>query len=231
MPAAAATRTTPRISVNKLGEYMVANAARRERIVQDQKTPPTFKAARYTEALDAMTAFFLRGGTDESVITGAMERLNAATPTTDWEEQRRDDCIEALEAILQFDDFTFLDGLLVIAGKPDQPKLSVRGVEISVRPELLLRDCERPGQPIVGAVKLSIGKTKPLNEVSASYIGTILHQYVEEVVPDGASAQFKKCTVVDVFARGIYVAPRSFTQRRQVIAAACGEIARAWPTA
>lgn len=34
----------PRISVNQLGEYMMATPTRRRQIVKDQKNPPPFKS-------------------------------------------------------------------------------------------------------------------------------------------------------------------------------------------
>ena len=36
------SRKAPRISVNKLGEYMTATPLRRRRIIQDQKRPKAF---------------------------------------------------------------------------------------------------------------------------------------------------------------------------------------------
>ena len=47
-------RQAPRISVNKLGEYMTATPLRRRRIVLDQKRPKTFIFARYREPQDAI---------------------------------------------------------------------------------------------------------------------------------------------------------------------------------
>jgi hypothetical protein len=42
-------RETPRISVNKLAEYMVATPARRRGIIRDQKVKRDFIVARYQQ--------------------------------------------------------------------------------------------------------------------------------------------------------------------------------------
>jgi hypothetical protein len=230
MPSVVASRVTPRISVNKLGEYMEASAGRRERIIQDQKNRPAFQVARYQEAQDAITDYLLRGARDESIITMAIERLDSAAPTTEWDEQRKKDCIGALESILSFDEFPFLDNMLIVRGTLNPSKLAIAGVQVSVRPEIILRQTRSGGQ-VVGGVKLCLAKTMPLSDASASYIGTVLHQYVEQKVPGGSSAQFKNCVVLDVFAKAFYLAPRACTRRRQDVAAACREIARMWPSA
>jgi hypothetical protein len=40
-------RRTPRISANKLGEYLIAPASRRRRIIVDQKHPHAYITSRY----------------------------------------------------------------------------------------------------------------------------------------------------------------------------------------
>ena len=57
-------------------------------------------------------------------------------------------------------------------GQADPRKLTVAGVDISVRPEVVLRGKDRLGNPTVGAVKLYIGKTFPLSDDAAAYVAT-----------------------------------------------------------
>ena len=222
-------RPEPRISLNKLGEYLVATPRRRRRIIIEQKRPPEFHTAQYTEAQDAIASFLANGGNDDDTIRQALRRLAASTPRTDWDAQRIQLCVEALEAFMDFQDFPFLDGMAISPGASDPAKLQVAGVAVSVRPEVLLRRNGRSGSPELGAVKLYIGKTIPLDPQSGAYVATTLHQYVDEVLKPQRAAVRPNCVVLDVFAGEIYDAPRTFQRRREDIEAACQEIARAWP--
>jgi hypothetical protein len=44
-------REQPRVSLNQLTEYLVANSARRKRIVEQQKRPNTFQVIYYQEGV------------------------------------------------------------------------------------------------------------------------------------------------------------------------------------
>src|SRR5437764_14394224 len=89
------TRVEPRISVNKLGEYMVAKAGRRRTIVSDQKHPKDFIVARYTAVYDAIARCLVNGG-DPMVIREAMAKLYQSTPKNMWQQQDLQLSAEAL---------------------------------------------------------------------------------------------------------------------------------------
>jgi hypothetical protein len=223
------SRSVPRISINKLGEYMTATASRRRRIIQDQKYPPDFQVARYTEAQEAISEFLAAGADDVTILTAAIDRLNGATPKTDWDAQRIELCIEAIESFLDFADYECVEGMTAQVASNDPPKLPIAGVSVSVRPELILRGNDKNSKPTVGAVKLYIGKSNPLTDESAAYITTTVHQYIEEQFARGNAVVYQKCSVVDVFAQQCFSAPKSYIRRRRDVEAGCEEIARAWP--
>ncbi|MEM7532284.1 MAG: hypothetical protein AAF639_08910 [Chloroflexota bacterium] len=224
------TRTHPRISINKLGEYVTARPRRRRRVIHDQKYPPTFQVTRYNQAQSAMTKFLANAGEDK-LIHDTIEALANAEPKSTWDAERMRSCSKALDSFLEFYKPAMIEGYEVEAGDPHPPKLEVAGVQISVRPDLILRGTDRKGNPTVGAIKLYIAKTKPLDEESGLIIATSVHQYIEHVSPEGTKAPLKASMVVDVFAQKIYHAPRSYISRRKDIEAACEEVARAWSTA
>jgi hypothetical protein len=221
-------RTKARISVNKLGEYMVASPRRRRSIIVDQKRPKTFQTARYADAQDAIAAFIRRGAEDYSRLQRALDHLRNQVPTSQWDSDRIDCCVEAIERFMDFESFDFLSGFQAVLGHSDPPKLAVSGVEISVRPEIILRGKDKKGGAIVGSVKLYIGKTIPLRPDSAAYVTTTLHQYVDRFFENQGKVNHRHCYVLDVFAGEVHTAPKSFQARRGDIAAACEEIARAW---
>jgi hypothetical protein len=223
-------RRAPRVSVNKLGEYMTATPLRRRRIVQDQKRPKAFILPRYTEAQDAIVKYLVGGKEDLRLLLEEIERLNQAPSATEWEEQRKHLCSEALARFLEVIDKIDLSGLTPSAGGNEQPRLQLGGLEISVRPEVIVRGQDRLGEPMAGAIKLYFSKTIPLGEQGGGYVAAAVHQFVDMHVEPG-HAMPRHCQVVDVFGGEVYAAPRAIVRRRNDLAAACEEIARAWETA
>jgi hypothetical protein len=221
------TRRAPRISVNKLGEYMTATPLRRRRIVQDQKRPKGFILPRYNEAQDAITKYLLGGKQDAGLLLSEIERLNLAPSATEWESSRKRLASEAMQSFLEIADDIDLAGLQATLGGNIQPRLSIGGLEVSVRPEILLGGTDRQGEPIAGALKLYFSKTNPLTQDSAAYIATAVHAFVEAHMQP-AHADPRHCRVIDVFGRKVFTAPRASARRRNDLAAACEEIARAW---
>jgi len=53
------------------------------------------------------------------------------------------------------------------------PKLTIRNVEVSVRPDILLKGIGKKKQPLVGGIKLHFPRTFPLN-ASAGYVSVLL---------------------------------------------------------
>ena len=158
-----------------------------------------------------------------------MEEIYQATPKNMWQQQDLALSAEALDLFLNFVDEIDLRKFSVSRSAEGAPTINIAGVAVSVRPELHLRVAG--SNTVAGAVKLYISKRGPLEDDAALYVGSILHQYMNEVLTPGAKIEAKNCMVIDVFAQRIYTAPSSFKQRRRDIVAACEEIVRAWPAA
>src|SRR5665647_1822012 len=99
---------TPRISVNKLAEYMEANPMRRRRIVFDAKYPQKFIVIRYKDARDAIKQY-LENGYGEDYILDVIRQLEEREPETPFQEQDLKLSIEVLELFLD-SDITSLTG-------------------------------------------------------------------------------------------------------------------------
>jgi hypothetical protein len=216
-----ADRTSPRVTMNALAEYLTAPASRRRTIVAEQKSPKTFRVVYYAEAEDAITGTIAGG---EGLDPGRSKVL--ALPTSkQWDVSRRDAQLEAIEAareFLQQGEAASLRGLSFVRRRTHP--LLVRTVAVSVRPELLVESS--PGI-VVGALKLYFSKTSPLVDDRARYAGAILQMAVETLRASQA-VDYRQCFVLDVFARRLHQAPRTYRRRRQDIDAACAEIAALW---
>ncbi len=216
----------PRISLNKLGEYLTASPARRRRIVQDQQDPKAFIAARYTDAREAIVGFLASGMTQEAELLSVARRLRSDTTGTDFARQDRTASAEAIENFLEVVEQIEIEDLAVVpAESTSSETMPVNGVNISIRPDAYLKN-PITGD-IVGAIKLHFPKTNPLGEVSAKYVATALKVFLSE--QKGAQlADNKKCYVVDISTQTATCAPKSHKKNMNDIAAACEEIRARW---
>jgi hypothetical protein len=225
-------RTSPRISVNGLAEYLVAGAARRRRIVQEQKRPKNYQAPYYTDAEEAIMDFLASSSRNVGVLDRAAARLSAVETESrliEWELTRRMACTEALLAFRNLAEGGLFAGLSVTRAPQSQRLMQIGGVGVSVRPEILLSSTAE--EPRLGGAKLFFSKNEPLTESRALYTGTILHQYLDTHQQRTGTVDYRHCLVVDVFAEKVYAAPRTYKRRRTDIEAACLEITLAWETA
>lgn len=224
-------RNGPRISINKLGEYLVATPGRRRTIIAAQKRPSDFIVIRYREAVEAITAFLELGAQDEALIIRAIQQLESKQVTSDFQDQDRDLSIQALESFLDITDAICVQGATIARGEPAPPQLIIEGVNVSARPEIVLTAQDRSGNSAVGVIKLYLSKSFPLTTDAGEYIGALLQQYATEHLSANGRCDYRMCQTIDVFARQIHLAPRAHIRRRSDIQAACQEIARAWNSA
>lgn len=223
-------RTTPRISLNKLGEYLVAKPRRRHSIIKDQKKPKDFIVARYTDAIRAIQAYVTDGAQESDQIKRAARSLTSTSHESKWKQETADLCAKALLAFMSIADEVPTNGFGSIRGEDSQERINIAGTEVSVRPEIFLVDPDA-GNQIVGAIKLYISKSHPLSDDSAAFIGSVLYRYAAEVVSTEAAVSHKNCFIVDVFDGKIYVAPKAFKRNMNDVHAACSEIAQLWQAA
>lgn len=216
---------TPRISINKLAEYMTASPTRQRRIVLQQKRPATFMLNWYDAAQQTITRFLTADEWDEEVIVSEIDRLYALPPANDYEETRNRTNAEALESFLSAYDCLALDDVEVSAGSNDARKLEIEGVEVSVRPEFMLVGRQR-GSTVHGAIKLYLNKNLALTDQTAGYIGAALHRFTERATE--ATPTRRYCQVFDVFAGEVYPAPTATKTRFRDVQAACEQIRLLW---
>ena len=219
------------MSVNKLGEYMVASPSRRERIIADQKNPQPVRTNVYDEAQKIATRFIVSGDKNGDYLDREIERLSGDDSGSTWQTQSNMLCADAIAAFKEIVDAFASDGLTLQYGDLSASKLHIGGIEVSVRPEVVVTRANRFGDQCVGAVKLHFPKTHHLGKKGGEYVASTVHQFVTEHPPTPGKPDFGLCYVMDVSACDVFTAPRAYKRRRADIAAACREIARAWDAA
>jgi hypothetical protein len=226
--ANATTRSTARISLNALAEYLTATAGRRRGIIADQKRPKTFIVAYYSDAENGIVEA-LADGLDLSALDRAAGRIQALPASKEREAARRQSQLEAISACRAFLLGSSAKALPPLTRASQRPRpLVMNGVVISVRPELLVVD--DAGQ-VVGGLKLYLSKNDVLTEERGRYAGAVLHYSLDQLRGPEGRVDYRRCLVLDVFSRAIHPAPRTYLRRRQDIDAACAEISALWPGA
>lgn len=220
-------RDYPRVSVSKLAEYLGATPTRRRSIIVEQKRPNPFRTARYTDAQRILVEA-VEQGCEVSVFEAGIAGLESKFTRSDHEEECRQNCMLAVKAGL------FLAGVLPLAkGSFEGTDLKhpaaimIGDVEVSVRPEILMRVEKGPRAGKLGAVKFVFSKTHPMSDDAAECAGALLYEYMRQNFGEKAVSR-EHCFVIDVFANKCVTAPKSVIARMRDIVAACEEIARAW---
>ncbi len=220
----------PRISVNKLGEYMTTTSAvRRRAIVRQQIAPPPAVVPRYRQATDPINAFLASGGIDVESMTKEIERLRQASVTSDWTQSDNQNTADALEHFLEVSDELPIDGIEYVRGDLQPPHLDVADVAISVRPDFLLRFQKR-GRKYVGALKIHYIRDdgKALKTQGQEFVATLCRQWLSEHGSGGREVIHTHCFSLDLFRKSLVHAPASFTRRMKEVEAACADIALIW---
>lgn len=219
----------PRISVNKLGEYLTAGPTRRRSIIYNQKYPRNYIVRRYHKARTGIANYLKSGAENLEVIEGVVSHLSTLTPQTDFEAQDTNLSLQALDAFKGMADQFNLSGLHLCRETGPRRMLNIAGVAVSIRPDILVRGYTPRGKSFVGAIKVHISKGYALNPTAGEYVSTLLRRYLEESPwSEYTMVQPQFCMVIDVFAGEVYRAPKHFIRRLGHISAACEEIQMRW---
>lgn len=216
----------PRISLNKLGEYLTATPSRRRRIVLDQKNPEPFLVARYKDAREAIVRFLESRMADEDILIAAANQLRVDEYGTDFARQDRLASAEAIDNFSDVADQIEIEDLAIDAvDSTASTKMEIAGVDVSIRPDVYLLDPVT--HDIVGAVKLHFPKTTPLDERSAGYVATALYRFLSSE-KNAVGVRNDKCYVVDVSTQSVFHARRAYKRNMSDITAACEEVRARW---
>jgi hypothetical protein len=220
----------PRISANKLAEYMVARSARQRVILHDQKFPSDFKGMYYREAAEAIASCIASNLEDVDVLANQIAILGQSTAAKIGTRRRIEANIDAIETFQAMLDDVALSGASPRLGANSADRLTIQGVEISVRPEIILTSNGKKGTPLVGGLKLHFPKTFSLGQDAAGYVSAMLQEWCRQSLQEEGSPHGPYCLVIDVGAKQAWPGVKSTAARMKDIEAACRNIAALWPS-
>lgn len=215
------------LSLNQFALYLVSDAGKRRKIIEKRKEPQTFAVIYYELAQSKISDFIMGKCKNEEILIAEIDRLYALTPKSDYEENRNKSNAEALECFLDVYPELNLDSLKPVKGNNFSPRIEIAGVEISIRPEIVLSGIHN-GYKTKGAIKLYFSKDTQLDKDSGSYISALLNQYLVDNSRGIEKFHSRHCQVIDVFGKNVFCAPVSVKRRMGVIATACEEIKLWW---
>ena len=218
-------RTKPRISINKLGEYMTGTPFNRKAIITEQKRPPVFKSAYYQSAQLAIINFLSSINKNVTSLDNQISELKSLRTNKDYHKSKNSSNIEAITSFKNtYQGLIGISQYSIKKGGQKVPMLKMGGVNISIRPELILTSKNDDENSDVGVIKLYFSKNNPLDEETGNYISTATHQWVEKnLISSGLNAPYHMTLVYDVFNGKIFTPPRAFKKRRKDIGAACAK--------
>jgi len=215
----------PKIALTQLSEYLVSTPGRRRAIVDEMNDPRPYIVAVYNDASDLMTRCCYGGDEGEPIAAAGIRQLRekaASAILSDTQRQNARLCIEAVEAAVKMWDALNVQNREFVPLVQGTPPMVVEGVQISVRPEAIVRELNGRNRPNVGAVKFYFPKTKKLSAERAAYMGAILHWFCENLFEN--EADHRCSSVIDVVGGKAYAAPKATKRKRDDIRGACEEI-------
>lgn len=218
----------PSISVNKLAEFMSASPARQRQILKDRKYPTEFKGMYYREATESISLVLARNLEDISSLANQKAALEQITTDKVGTQRRIAANIDAIEGFEGMLDQVDLYAAAPELGEHAPEKLRFYGVEVSVRPEIVLKRDGRTG-PLVGALKLHFPRQFSLDEGGAGIVSAVLQEWCRTCMAEHGSPAGDMCGVIDVGARRTYPGVRATANRIRQVEAACQNIAALWP--
>lgn len=220
----------PRISINKLSEYIAAKAARQARIIRDQKYPPDYITTYYRDAQEAISQYIAGGMSDQSILEKEIAILDQKVPANTYEQRKYSGNIDAIDKFINLVDDIDLFGAMPRLGPQQSQSLRIRNVDISIRPEVVLTGKNTKGKPTIGGIKLHFPSSSYLTADCAGYVSAGLQEYFRWFHGDDGAVDHRISFVIDIGAGCIHQGAKSVKQRMKDIEAACDQIANLWPT-
>jgi hypothetical protein len=215
----------PQIPVAKLAEYVVANTtAQRTAIIKSCIEVPEY-LFRYGKVQKAIGLSLVAG--NKRPLQQVIVSLKQQVPNSGEHSQRLDDAIECAMAADFLLESSAIANLQVERPPLLSKQLIIERVRVIVAPQCLFVSSLPNGTSKLGSLKCYTSKSRPLSELVANLMGTMLHWFVEAFHEDRVIDP-AICFIPDTFGQRIYQAPKSFTRRRQKLMHACQEIHDRW---
>jgi hypothetical protein len=224
----------PTISLNKLGEYLQANATRRQAIILAAKYPQDWYFKRYAEARAAAVNYFSNGFNPDILYTciaeleNKKEQLIAEQALSDNMNSDIISSISLLESLLDLNT-EYFENLTIKPYNGDNTAIDIQGLRCTVSPELFLEGTDKKGNTVVGIGKFHTSKSYPFEQDTLLTIASVLYRFTDLSGFDQEIVERKLCISFDLHPKKFESAPNTYIRRWQQIEASAREIVDRWP--
>ena len=190
----------PEISVNKLGEFIYATAAKKKSILKTFKFPSTFKIARYSTPKSALVNYMIDETHDIKIFEQKRKELLVRNANTAWKQNAKQCCLQAIEDLIHCTGMHLVPYLKYTsqAGLPKPEKnRRIDKVIVHLGPDIILLD--KKTKAITGAIKLVFSKSRALDFNEGVAISGVIKNHLEKLY--GVSLSENNCITLDVFHR------------------------------
>ncbi len=225
----------PRISANKLAEYVVASPSRQKTILRDCKFVKKIIVVQYKQAKACIPYAFAENSLNIDVLVSRAQQIeggNGAAGISDWQKNDNANSASALRHLAAAAPELSWGKAKMLHVKLGG--LTIAGVQVSIQTELVF-SFEHHNITKVGAVILNTvkGEAKSLDRRNGTYcvgdyLSSLLFQMLLAKATKFGPPLNKKCYAVDVFREKVYTAPASFRKLNKDLEAACEMIASRW---
>jgi hypothetical protein len=222
--------TQPQISANELAKFIDAKSARQRQILRNAKFPGEFMGMYYREASHAIAQCIASNLENVGVLETAVSVLEQQTPEKIGTQRRVDSNIDAIETFAAMLDDIDLKESAPSLGANTAPHLTINGVHISVRPEIILRGIGKSKAKLIGGCKFHFSRTNGLLGGGAAYVSTLLQEFARVHLGDEGDPYGPFCCVFDIGRKQMCPGVKSTINRMKDVEAACKNITALWPS-
>lgn len=222
----------PNISVNQLAVYMNSKAAKKREILHQRKYPDDdfSPGIFHRESRDEISLYLSGGAIDPSGLHKRLKILNQTVAPKVGTQRRLNANVDSIERFLEMLDQVEMIGASVTLGHNNPPKMKYHNVNISVRPDLIVRGVDKRGKSLKGAIKLQLSKAGAFDEDMAKTVSAVVQHYLTDFANGDEIIYAPYCQVIDVASGKVFPGVKAITQRIKEVAAECQNIAAIWPT-
>jgi len=221
----------PKISANKLAEFIIAKTpARRASLVRQHlhKSPKGF--APFYPAFKTPATRFLEGGASNlSILDKAIERMKGRTGTP-WLEIDSRITAEAIKALRETASAIQHLGVKFLPTPPRaKAQLTFQDLTVTVTPDMLVHG-ERNDVPLIGALRFYTAKESAyqLTEYGAELVAVMLHQWQMHAATGARAPDSDLCMVIECFQHRVTSAPADYAAHLAAIEKGARDFVALW---
>ncbi len=231
-------RSSPRISANDLAQFMVSSDTARLAIVRRAKNPIKPPIIRYRDVRQPICIYLADSNRRLNPLLATEELLVQRASDSSVSALRQDDARNSIEVLHAIQRMSNVLGNFDFSPAPNtQAKLTLAGVEVSVRADLLVLASNR-GKEQFGAAVLRMTQDDADTDMARNrrremglHVATLARLHADQNLPSNRQAANRLCMSIDIQHGEVFQAPDSNTRRMNDIESACRFIAALWEAA